>query len=375
MLGGTTQTFDTASELASSTTSGTATTYAYNPRGDRLTATTSSAVTSYGYNQANQLTSYTPPTGTGTTYTYNGDGLRATKTTGSTTAAYAWDIKASVPLLLTDGTNNYLYGPGGLPIEQINSAGTPAYLLQDQLGSTRLITSATGSVTATYTYDAYGNTTSHTGSATTPLLYAGQYQDTETGFYYLRNRYYDPATGQFLSVDPAVSATQAPYSYADDNPLNYTDPTGLCSWWNLYCEALAHPVQVGITAGLISFGAGVVGLFIAGGAFEAATVAAIAALIDVVAGGIAFGLDARTCLQHRGINGPCLAAVLGLAGLLMSGPEALVALSVMKEPAYQGALAASLAGFFTGALALLTDLVDAFIDSLGSSKPGPCKRA
>lgn len=74
-----------------------------------------------------------------------------------------------------------------------------------------------------------GNTTSHTGTATTPLLYGGQYQDVETGFYYLRSRYYDPATGQFLTVDPAVAATQAPYFYSSDSPLNSTDPTGLDS--------------------------------------------------------------------------------------------------------------------------------------------------
>ncbi len=227
-LGGTTQTFDTASQLTASTpATGAATTYSYNPRGDRVSATTSSATTSYGYNQASQLTSYTPPAGTPTSYTYNGDGLRATKTTGTTTATYAWNINTSIPTLLTDGTTSYLYGPAGLPIEQISSAGTPTYLLHDQLGSTRLLTSSAGAVTATYTYDAYGNTTSHTGTATTPLLYAGQYQDTETGFYYLRNRYYDPATSQFLTLDPLVAQTQAPFAYASDNPLNNTDPTGL----------------------------------------------------------------------------------------------------------------------------------------------------
>jgi RHS repeat-associated protein len=42
------------------------------------------------------------------------------------------------------------------------------------------------------------------------------------------NRYYDPATAQFLSVDPEVSITQEPYEYADDDPVNETDPSGLC---------------------------------------------------------------------------------------------------------------------------------------------------
>jgi hypothetical protein len=42
------------------------------------------------------------------------------------------------------------------------------------------------------------------------------------------NRYYDPATGQFLSVDPLVNETGAPYSYAGDDPVDEADPTGLC---------------------------------------------------------------------------------------------------------------------------------------------------
>jgi RHS repeat-associated protein len=43
---------------------------------------------------------------------------------------------------------------------------------------------------------------------------------------YLRGRYYDPATAQFLSRDPAVSSTMSPYAYVAGNPLNVTDPSG-----------------------------------------------------------------------------------------------------------------------------------------------------
>jgi hypothetical protein len=53
--------------------------------------------------------------------------------------------------------------------------------------------------------------------------------DPETGLIYLRARYYDPATAQFLSRDPAVALTQSAYGYVDGNPLNSTDPTGM---WN-----------------------------------------------------------------------------------------------------------------------------------------------
>jgi RHS repeat-associated protein len=123
--------------------------------------------------------------------------------------------------------SSFVYGPSGLPVEQINnSTGTVTYLHHDQAGSTRLLTGSTGKVEGKCSYSAYGTPTCE-GTATTPLGFDGQYTSPDTGLVYLRNRVYDPATAQFLSVDPIASLTRAPYSYADDNPLNYYDPTGL----------------------------------------------------------------------------------------------------------------------------------------------------
>jgi RHS repeat-associated protein len=72
-------------------------------------------------------------------------------------------------------------------------------------------------------------------------LFSGQYTDSDSGLVYMRARYYDPTTGQFMSVDPAVKVTQAPYTYALDNPLTFNDPSGLASQ---YC------VGGGVTFGL-----------------------------------------------------------------------------------------------------------------------------
>jgi RHS repeat-associated protein len=116
-------------------------------------------------------------------------------------------------------------------VEQINNTtGTVTYLHHDQQGSTRLLTGSTGKTEATFTYDAYGNQTGHTGTATTPLGFDGQYTSADTGLIYLRARVYDPATAQFLTVDPEVGTTRAPYNYAGDNPVNRGDATGLSSW-------------------------------------------------------------------------------------------------------------------------------------------------
>jgi RHS repeat-associated protein len=194
------------------------TSYAYDKAGDLVTAGSATL----GYNQASELTSY----GTSATYAYNGDGLRVAKTVNGVTTVFAWDTSGSVPLVIAAGSTYYLYGPGEQPIEQVTGT-TPAYLLDDQSGSTRLITDAAGAVTGTYAYGGYGTVARHTGTATTALQYDGQYTDAESGYQYLQARYYNPATGQFLTQDPLVSVTGQPYGFAGGDPLNAADPTGL----------------------------------------------------------------------------------------------------------------------------------------------------
>ena len=131
--------------------------------------------------------------------------------------------------MLTAGNTSYIYGPDGLPIETIDGSGTPTYLFHDQLGSTRLLTSHAGDVTGTYTYDAWGNTTSHTGTATTPLQYSRPVPRRRNRVLLPPQPLLRPLTAQFLTIDPIVSQTRATYTYAGNNPINGTDPTGLGS--------------------------------------------------------------------------------------------------------------------------------------------------
>ena len=196
----------------------TTTSYAYDTRGNR---TTGPGGTALGYDQANRLSS-----AGASTYAYDGTGLRMRKTVGGTTTTFAWDRSQGLPLLLSDGSMSYVYGPGGLPLEQVSSTGVVTYYHHDQLGSTRAMTNASGAVVATFTYDPYGRLAAKTGTATTPLGFA-EYTDAETGFQYLRARYYDPATGQFLTRDPIEPLTRSAYGYVGGNPLNGTDPSGL----------------------------------------------------------------------------------------------------------------------------------------------------
>jgi RHS repeat-associated protein len=95
-----------------------------------------------------------------------------------------------------------------MPVEQINNTtGTVTYLHHDQSGSTRLLTGSTGKTEATFTYGPYGAPTCE-GSSTTPLGYDGQYTSSDTGLVYMRNRVYDPATAQFLTVNPIEKLTR-----------------------------------------------------------------------------------------------------------------------------------------------------------------------
>ena len=242
-------TYDKASELET----GTSLKYTYNELGERTKTTpTTGPATTYGYDQSGNLISVTRPEEGATpkiedTYAYDGTGLRASQTIKGATSYLTWEMSEELPLLLYDGTNDYIYGPSNLPIEQINnSTGAMLYLHHDQQGSTRLLTSSTGAKEATFTYGNYGGVTGSTGTATTPLGYDGEYTSSDTGLIYLRARVYDPTTAQFLSVDPLVAATRVLYTYTSDNPSNRRDPRGLFTVGVCVSGEIAVGIRVGV---------------------------------------------------------------------------------------------------------------------------------
>jgi RHS repeat-associated protein len=242
-----TATYGNASELTGSSVSGTA--YGYDADGNR----TSQSACGGGdfcdraynmtadYNSAHELTDYWSNSAPSemTTASYDGDGLRQSETsydwTTDTTENFTWDVNSALPRLLLDSDNAYIYGPRNTPIEQVDiSTGTIQYLVSDRIGSVRGIVSSTGTLTDTTSYDAWGNPQTMGGLTTyTPIGYAGAYTD-PTGLLYLVRRYYDPTTGQFLTVDPLVDQTHAPYAYAFGDPVNLTDPLGLGAGQEVY---------------------------------------------------------------------------------------------------------------------------------------------
>lgn len=93
-----------------------------------------------------------------------------------------------------------------------------------------------GEIVGSYRYDAWGNIISQSGSmaGSNPFRYRGYYYDTETGFYYLQNRYYDPEIRRFINADkleltPELSQVVGQlnlYAYCNNNPVMNTDPNG-----------------------------------------------------------------------------------------------------------------------------------------------------
>lgn len=210
--------------------------YTYNEDGRRTESKpTKGPATTYGYDQVGNLTSVKRPEEEGKTkiedtYTYDGNNLRQSQTINGVKTNLTWDTaEEAVPVVLSDESNFYIYGPGNLAIEQITSGGATQWMHHDAQGSTRIIMNLKGEIEAAYTFNPYGSLNSSSHAGNTLLRYNGEYTSTDNGLIYLRARTYDPSTAQFLSVDPALPETGEPYAYARDNPLNVTDPTGR-SW-------------------------------------------------------------------------------------------------------------------------------------------------
>ncbi len=134
-------------------------------------------------------------------------------------------------------------------------AGTVTYVYTDAQGTPLAEADANGNITARFDYTPYGVSVPSMGPAPNGPGYTGHVNDPDTGLVYMQARYYDPAVGRFLSVDPVSPAPGNlfnfnRYDYTSNNPLNHTDPDGRCSDADGSCSrmvaaqgayAAAHP--------------------------------------------------------------------------------------------------------------------------------------
>ena len=183
---------------------------------------------------------------TSVSYTYNAEGTRIGKTVNGRTKNYLWDGGKLLSQTFANDTQVFLYhGDSRVALEFMGQLYYYVYNLQgDVVG----LVDKTGTTMVTYKYDVWGKPESTTGPMATtlgvanPFRYRGYYYDTESGFYYLQSRYYDPEVGRFLNADAYLNSghmlgTNA-YVYCYNNPVMYADYTGCIPEW-LYAVAAA----------------------------------------------------------------------------------------------------------------------------------------
>ena len=275
--GNRTYVYDPVGNRSSKVLGGT-TAYTYD-RADRITAAGATSITvnangnltakgtdSYAYNQANRLTSATV-VGASETYAYDGDGVRFSRQLGaSQPIRYVSDVNRSLPVTIDDGTRKYVYGLG--LAYAVNGSALEVYHT-DRLGSTRVLTDASGAATAGYRTDEYGVPTVTTGSSAQPFRFTGEPRDA-TGLSYVRARYHDPNLGRFMSRDvwagdPSACQTLNRYAYVLNNPLTRVDPSGLKSRaLDVAAKCAYAGLQVGLESASI-WSAGSYGVALASG--------------------------------------------------------------------------------------------------------------
>jgi RHS repeat-associated protein len=248
----------------------TSATYAFDPDGNitanaetrvfdaATTRLTQRAGTSYRYDRAGNLDSVTSGS-PAWKYVYDAlDRLIEVRQNGTLIARYAYDVlgRRIVKRVYSGANAGYLrmiYRGGEIIAEaDTNGAltfgytrgletdnliairrytdGTHYYVVHDPLGSVRGLSKRDGTWIASWRYGIYGAVIDSAGSAPFSVRYrwTGREYDAETGFYFFRSRFYDPAAQRFVQEDPIGFAGGANlYAYGDGNPTNGRDPNGM----------------------------------------------------------------------------------------------------------------------------------------------------
>ncbi|NLD50253.1 MAG: hypothetical protein GX660_24205 [Clostridiaceae bacterium] len=212
--------------------------YRYDNNGNTIEKTNATESHIYAYDYENRLIKVDISTEQGLStveYAYDADGMRIQKVVdGTNVSNYLVDTNRDYGQVLEerDSSGNLIvsYTYGDDLISQKRGIST-TYYHYDGLGSTRALTNDVQDVTDTYTYDAFGILTGRTGTTVNEYLYAGEQFDVNIGFYYLRARYMNPEVGRFITTDPHEGSIYDPatlhkYTYANNSPLNYIDPSG-----------------------------------------------------------------------------------------------------------------------------------------------------
>ena len=239
-------------------------TFTYDPAGNRLTRVKDTVTTNYSYDAADRMT-----VAGSDTYGWNANGAQTSKVSGGVTTSFDWDFDdymtkitqgATVVEFKYDGlkrraqrlaggvTRNFLYSGDQIMAEKEGATLVAEYMLArgmifreasgvketyhfDWIGSTRALTDAAQTVTATYNYEAFGTVVGSTGSSGNTYKFDGAWRyrdDGDFGLVHVGARYYEPATGRWVSKDVVWIACQGfnGYTYVDNSSPSVVDPKG-----------------------------------------------------------------------------------------------------------------------------------------------------
>ena len=222
-----------------------------------------------------ELTSYTEGD-TSISYKYDADGLRTSKTVNGVTSKYFYVNGQLHYEERSDGTKLYFFYDSNGFLTGLEYNNTMYYPATNKRGDVVALYYANGKIMGRYEYDAWGNvikiediyydsngnqvtadltnnTTSRDLLVVNPIRYRGYYYDSETKLYYLQSRYYNPEVGRFLNADGYLTTdvneplTYNMFAYCMNNPVNYSDPSGmmcgLCMCTGVYpCPACMPPL-------------------------------------------------------------------------------------------------------------------------------------
>ena len=201
-------------------------------------------------------------TAQGTSLGYDALGRLASQTTGGASTSFLYDGGSQ----LTVNGNLVLRGLGLDELEaEVTASGTTSVLV-DGLGSVAMLSGANQAVSTSYSYGAYGSVASTGASGVAgssyPFAFTGANYNSTDELVYLRARYYSPVLDRFIKEDPVgLAGGINVYAYVDDDPVDRTDPMGLCPKGKCYpnvrdfvqshlsdAQALANKSSTGITA-------------------------------------------------------------------------------------------------------------------------------
>ena len=198
-------------------------------------------------------------------YKYNSQGIRIGKTVNGVEHIYTLEGSRILSESYGNITMLYIYDETNSPIgiayrENDYAKGVFDYYLylKNLQGDIIGICNSSYELISEYTYNAWGectitNYTEDNIGNVNPFRYRGYYHDSETGFYYLNSRYYDPQIKRFINaddisyMDPITLTGINLYAYCDNNPVMYVDPSGH------FIISLLGSILVGVAVSALSY--------------------------------------------------------------------------------------------------------------------------